>query len=54
MLHWFTGKKPKMLAVGSEAPDFDLLSTDGGRTSRGDLSGRWAVMVFYLKDNTPG
>ncbi|MBD3331288.1 redoxin domain-containing protein [candidate division GN15 bacterium] len=54
MLQWFTGKKPDLLPSGETAPDFNLPSTDGGNLSLGDLRGRWAVLAFYLKDNTPG
>ncbi len=43
-----------MLEVGTKAPDFDLESSTGGRLSLSDLAGRYAVIVFYPKNNTPG
>ncbi len=42
------------LAEGSVAPDF-ALQDQNGRTHRlGDYSGRWLVLYFYPKDDTPG
>jgi len=43
-----------LLAVGSQAPEFDLEASPGGRLSRDDLAGRYAVLVFYPRNNTPG
>ncbi len=43
-----------MLTIGSSAPSFDLESSDGGRLSLKDLRGKYAVIVFYPKNNTPG
>lgn len=43
-----------MLEIGTEAPAFDLESSSGGRLSLSDLAGRFAVIVFYPKNNTPG
>ncbi|MCL2448750.1 MAG: peroxiredoxin [Polyangiaceae bacterium] len=40
--------------VGSQAPDFDLESDSGDRVSLADYAGRWLVLYFYPRDNTPG
>ena len=40
-------------AAGDKAPDFDL-PTDTGRVSLAGLKGRWVVLFFYPKDDTPG
>jgi peroxiredoxin Q/BCP len=36
------------------APTFDLESDGGGRTTLQDFAGKWLVLYFYPKDNTPG
>jgi thioredoxin-dependent peroxiredoxin len=41
-------------AVGSQAPEFELRD-DQGRVHRlGDQRGKWVVLYFYPKDDTPG
>ncbi|MBV9946621.1 MAG: peroxiredoxin [Myxococcales bacterium] len=39
---------------GSAAPDFDLPRDDGGRAKLDDYAGKWLVLYFYPKDDTPG
>jgi len=41
-------------AAGSPAPDFTLPSQDGTPVSLKDYSGKWVVLYFYPKDQTPG
>lgn len=41
-------------AVGSTAPDFTLPSQDGSSVSLKDYRGKWVVLYFYPKDQTPG
>lgn len=39
---------------GSNAPDFTLPSQEGSSVSLKDYRGRWVVLYFYPKDQTPG
>jgi peroxiredoxin Q/BCP len=41
------------LKVGDPAPDFDCPDEDGKRWSLAELKGRWLVLFFYPRDNTP-
>jgi thioredoxin-dependent peroxiredoxin len=41
-------------AAGQQAPDFTLPSQDGSQISLKDFRGKWVVLYFYPKDNTPG
>ena len=41
-------------AVGSAAPAFKLQDQDGKWHSLGDYKGKWLVLYFYPKDDTPG
>jgi peroxiredoxin Q/BCP len=38
----------------SKRPSFDLESDSGKRVSLDDFVGRWLVVYFYPRDNTPG
>jgi thioredoxin-dependent peroxiredoxin len=40
--------------AGSVAPDFTLTSQDGSSVSLKDYQGKWVVLYFYPKDQTPG
>ncbi len=40
--------------VGQVAPDFSLPSQDGTPVSLKEFHGKWVVLYFYPKDNTPG
>jgi len=40
--------------VGQKAPDVSLPSQDGSPVSLKDFHGKWVVLYFYPKDNTPG
>ncbi len=39
---------------GTTAPDFTLPSQDGSQVSLKDYRGKWVVLYFYPKDQTPG
>ena len=41
-------------AQGSNAPDFTLPSQEGSSVSLKDYRGKWVVLYFYPKDQTPG
>lgn len=43
-----------MPAIGSVAPPFTLPSQDGTAVRLSDYRGKWVVLYFYLKDQTPG
>jgi len=39
---------------GQPAPDFNLSDQDGKAHKLADFSGKWLVLYFYPKDDTPG
>ena len=41
-------------ATGSLAPDFTLPSQDGAPVTLKDYRGKWVILYFYPKDQTPG
>ncbi|MBL8736042.1 MAG: peroxiredoxin [Planctomycetes bacterium] len=43
-----------MLTIASPAPAFTLPDQDGTPVALQDLRGRWVVLYFYPKDDTPG
>lgn len=43
-----------MLTIGSKAPDFAAPDQDGKIHHLADYRGRWLLLYFYPKDNTPG
>lgn len=43
-----------MLEVGRTAPEFTLTDQDGVARSLADARGKWVVLYFYPKDDTPG
>jgi peroxiredoxin Q/BCP len=44
----------RFIPVGASAPDFDLLTDDGGRITLSGLKGRKLALYFYPKADTPG
>ena len=42
------------LSIGDKAPDFSMPSDGGGTVSLSDFKGRYLVLYFYPKDDTPG
>ena len=40
--------------VGQQAPDFSLPDQDGVLHSLSSYKGKWVLLYFYPKDNTPG
>ena len=43
-----------MIEVGKPAPAFALQNQDGESVNLDGLKGRWVVLYFYPKDDTPG
>jgi len=43
-----------MLEIGTKAPEFCLPNQDDIEICLRDLKGKWIVLYFYPKDNTPG
>lgn len=43
----------EQLSAGDRAPDFSLESNEGQKSLE-DFHGKWTVLYFYPKDNTPG
>ena len=39
---------------GAAAPAFSATDDAGTRVKLGDYKGRWVVLFFYPKDDTPG
>jgi peroxiredoxin Q/BCP len=50
----FHGLRAAAPSPGSAAPDFTLLSQEGTSVRLKDLRGKWVVLYFYPKDQTPG
>jgi thioredoxin-dependent peroxiredoxin len=43
-----------MIETGTEAPDFELPNQDGEPVRLDDHRGRWVVLYFYPRADTPG
>lgn len=43
-----------MLKTGQKAPEFTLHDQDGKSRSLSDYAGKWVLLYFYPKDDTPG
>ena len=43
-----------MIQPGDAVPDLSLALSDGSVARFSDYAGRWLVLYFYPKDNTPG
>jgi len=54
-LMWpFSTSAENELKVGDVAPDFDLIDQYKKTHKLADYSGKWVVLYFYPKDDTPG
>ena len=42
------------LKIGDKAPDFELINQYGERVSLHSQQGKWVVLYFYPKNDTPG
>jgi len=45
---------PPMPSVGDMAPEIDAETTGGGRFALSQQRGKWVVVFFYVRANTPG
>ena len=43
-----------MLEIGKSAPQFGLNNSDGEELKLSDFVGKWVILYFYPKDDTPG
>ncbi len=48
------GQTRPMPKIGDLAPAFTATATDGSTIRLGDFAGKWVVLYFYPKDDTPG
>ena len=44
----------KSIEIGNKAPNFTLPNQDGKVVRLSEFTGKWVVLYFYPKDNTPG
>ena len=44
----------KQVEAGEKAPDFSLPNQDGKKVKLSGFKGKWVVLYFYPKDDTPG
>ncbi|MCC6784982.1 MAG: peroxiredoxin [Planctomycetes bacterium] len=42
------------MEIGKKAPAFTLADQDGKKRKLSEFAGRWVVLYFYPKDDTPG
>lgn len=56
LLLWrgFNGSRRNLPRVGEPAPDFQLPDQHGTLRSSAEFRGRWLVLYFYPRDETPG
>lgn len=47
-------KREEMFNIGSPAPNFKLAANNGEQVSLNDFKGKYVIVYFYPKDNTPG
>lgn len=45
---------PMVLEAGMQAPEIDATATGNGRFRLSDHRGKWVVVYFYPRANTPG
>jgi peroxiredoxin Q/BCP len=43
-----------MIAPNDAAPDFTVATDTGDQLTLSSLRGRWVILYFYPKDDTPG
>ncbi len=43
-----------MIEAGQKAPNFSIKNANENDVSLSDFKGKWVILYFYPKDNTPG
>lgn len=54
MISGWTSARAALPAAGALAPDFSLADQSGNPRSLSEFRGKWVVLYFYPKDDTPG
>ncbi len=54
LLWWRQGQAGELLPVGQVAPDFSLVDQNGKTHTLSEYKGKWVILYFYPKDDTPG
>ncbi|MBT3479642.1 MAG: redoxin domain-containing protein [Candidatus Marinimicrobia bacterium] len=54
MMTFLFGKSADTLKVGDMAPDFTLLSEENKKITLKDYRGKWVIVYFFPKADTPG
>ncbi len=54
MLFWRTVSRAGAPRAGQDAPGFTLPDQDGTMRSLGDFRGKWLVLYFFPRADTPG
>ena len=54
LFFWSQSVRADMPKAGQPAPDFRLLDQNGKTHTLADFRGKWLVLYFYPKDDTPG
>src|SRR5271157_1793091 len=54
LVFWLVSRSAATPAEGTNAPDFTLPSQEGTSVRLKDYRGKWVVLYFYPKDQTPG
>ncbi|MDP6275207.1 MAG: redoxin domain-containing protein, partial [Candidatus Poseidoniia archaeon] len=44
----------EILQAGDPAPRFEAVDQDGTAVALADFAGRWLLLYFYPRDDTPG
>jgi peroxiredoxin Q/BCP len=54
LLLWRTVSRARTPRVGDEAPGFSLSNQHGVTRALGDFRGKWLVLYFFPRADTPG
>ena len=54
LLWWRHAQAGDVLQAGQAAPDFSLVDQSGKTHTLSDYKGKWVILYFYPKDDTPG